>query len=135
MDAVRDSLQAGDDREHEAAAKLFRGLSDAGRLALLRALRDGPTTAGALATAAGLSPSGASNHLRCLLECGLVTVELAGRNSIYRLADPSIARLLEAGDGVLALVGPLIEACRNYGPPRRRQPAQGRSEPLSQRAG
>ena len=104
----------------EVHAKLFRGLADAARLALLLRLRGGPQTAGALAGAVGLSAPNASNHLRCLLECGLVRVEPRGRHNLYRLADPAIVTLLDVSERVLGSAGPLIEACRNYGPPSRR---------------
>ena len=101
-------------------AKLFSGLADPRRLALLRQLVTGPQTAGALARATHLSPSGASNHLRCLLECGLVSVESDGRFNRYRLADVGVAGMLMGAEQLLARVGAEIEACRNYGPPSRR---------------
>ena len=105
----------------ETHAKLFRGLADPARLGLLVQLRGGPRSAGELARACGLSPSNASNHLQCLLECGLVRVEPRGRHNLYQLADPELARLLEVSERVLSDgAGPLIEACRNYGPPSRR---------------
>lgn len=109
-------------------AKLFSGLADPRRLALLRQLVPGPQTAGALARAAHLSPSGASNHLRCLLECGLVSVESDGRFNRYRLADVGVAGLLMGAEQLIVRVGAEIEACRNYGPPSRRalrRPAAG----------
>lgn len=102
-------------------AKLFRGLADPARLSLLLALRQGPCSAGELARDCSLSPSNASNHLQCLLECGLVAVEAQGRHNVYSLADPLIAELLEVSEGiVLGPSGRLIEACRNYGAPSRR---------------
>jgi DNA-binding transcriptional ArsR family regulator len=104
----------------EIEAKLHRGLADPSRLAILRELRRGPLTAGQLASLCGLTPPRASNHLRCLLECGLVAIEPRGRYNVYRLADPAVARLLDASARVLAEVSPLIEACLNYGPPNRR---------------
>lgn len=104
----------------ELEAKLFRGLGDPVRLALLRALATGPRSSGELARDLGLTPSNASNHLRCLLECGLVAVELDGRQNRYRLAMASIPRLLDAAADVLALAGPAIEDCLAYGPPSRR---------------
>lgn len=104
----------------ELEAKLFRGLGDPVRLALLRAVATGPRSSGELARDLGLTPSNASNHLRCLLECGLVAVELDGRHSRYRLAVPSIPRLLDAAADVLTLAGPAIEDCLAYGPPSRR---------------
>ncbi len=110
----------------EIETKLHGGLADPSRLAILRELRRGPLTAGQLASLVGLTPQRASNHLRCLLECGLVAIEPRGRYNVYRLAHPSVGRLLDASARVLADVAPLIEACLNYGPPSRRslrQPA------------
>lgn len=103
----------------EIEAKLHRGFADPSRLAILRELRRGPLTAGQLASLVGLTPPRASNHLRCLLECGLVAIEPRGRYNVYRLADPAVERLLDASSRVLAEVAPLIEACLNYGPPSR----------------
>ena len=104
----------------EIETKLHRGLADPSRLAILRELRRGPLTAGQLASLVGLTPPRASNHLRCLLECGLVAIEPRGRYNVYRIADPAVGRLLDASARVLAEVAPLIEACLNYGPPSRR---------------
>ena len=103
----------------EIEAKLHRGFADPSRLGILRELRRGPLTAGQLSDLVGLTPSRASNHLRCLLECGLVAIEPRGRYNVYRLADPSVERLLDASSRVLTEVAPLIEACLNYGPPSR----------------
>lgn len=104
----------------EIETKLHRGLADPSRLAILHELRRGPLTAGQLASLCGLTPPRASNHLRCLLECGLVAIEPRGRYNVYRIADPAVGRLLDASARVLAEVAPLIEACLNYGPPNRR---------------
>jgi DNA-binding transcriptional ArsR family regulator len=104
----------------EIETKLHRGLADPSRLAILRELRRGPLTAGQIASLVGLTPQRASNHLRCLLECGLVAMEPRGRYNDYRLADPAVGRLLDASARVTAEVAPLIEACLNYGPPSRR---------------
>ena len=102
-------------------AKLFRGLGDAARLGLLWELRSDARTAGELAHACGLSPSNASNHLRCLLECGLVDVVPQGRHNVYRLRTPEIAVLLEASARIVhSTAGSLIERCRNYGTVSRR---------------
>ncbi|MCL4239752.1 MAG: helix-turn-helix domain-containing protein [Dehalococcoidia bacterium] len=102
-------------------AKLFRGLADPARLTLLLALRHGPCSAGELARDCSLSASNASNHLQCLLECGLVAVEAQGRHNLYSLADPLIAGLLEISERIVGgPAGVLIEACRNYGAPSRR---------------
>lgn len=103
-------------------AKLFRGLADPARLSLLVALTSGPQAAGDLARECALSPSNASNHLQCLLECGLVAVQAQGRQNVYALADPLVAGLIELSERIVSgPAGRLIEACRNYGPPSRRR--------------
>src|SRR5437870_3544175 len=69
---------------------------------MLRALMDGralPATE--LATAAGLSAAGASDHLAQLLAGGLLTVIREGRHRYYRLASEHVAAVLEA----LAMLG------------------------------
>lgn len=96
-------------------AKLFRGLADSGRLGILLRLRTGPASAGELAGACGLTASNASNHLRCLLGCGLVTLEAQGRHNIYRLVDAGIAVVLDASGTLLSSpAGAQMKACCNY---------------------
>jgi DNA-binding transcriptional ArsR family regulator len=53
-------------------------------------------TAGELAKVANLSPSAASPHLTRLVEGGLLIVAHQGRHRYYRLADPAVAKVLEA---------------------------------------
>lgn len=122
---ARQSQQSPDDDDRRAErlaveTKLFRGLADSARLRILLALRTTPMSPGELSAALRLTPSNTSNHLLCLLECGLVSVESRGRYNVYRLADPAVDRLLHAGTELLDVVGSEIEACLNYGPPSRR---------------
>ena len=70
---------------------------------MLNALMGGEAiSAGELARIGGVSPSGATAHLRRLREGGLVVDETAGRQRVFRLASPELAEALEA----LALVAP-----------------------------
>jgi DNA-binding transcriptional ArsR family regulator len=92
-------------------AKLFRGLSDPSRLAILEALAAGPRPVGEIVAATGLSPSNTSNHLACLLDCGLVAREQRGKFVWYRQADPRIGALLSLADEVLADVALGVYAC------------------------
>jgi DNA-binding transcriptional ArsR family regulator len=90
--------------EHDATlrARLFRGLSDASRLAIVEALRPGPRSVGEIVDATGLGQSNVSNHLACLLGCGLVDREQRGRHAFYRLADERVDALLALADALLA---------------------------------
>lgn len=94
-------------------AKLFRGFSDPSRLSILESLREGPLSVGELVDATGLSQSNTSNHLACLLDCGLVEREQQGRRAIYRLGD-GVDALLAQVDELLGGSAQGVDACRRY---------------------
>lgn len=78
-------------------------IGDRARASMLNALMGGePMSAGELARVGGVSPSGATAHLRRLRDGGLVVDEAAGRQRVFRLSSPELAEALEA----LALVAP-----------------------------
>ena len=92
-------------------AKLFRGLADPSRLAILEALRGGEKTVGELVEATGLSQPNASGHLACLRECGLVSGRQVGRYVYYAVADPRMEDVLRGAEGILADVAAKVYAC------------------------
>jgi DNA-binding transcriptional ArsR family regulator len=74
-----------------------RLLGERARADMATALLSGEAlTAGELAKVANLSPSAASPHLTRLVEGGLLIVAHQGRHRYYRLADPAVAKVLEA---------------------------------------
>lgn len=98
-------------------AKLFRGLADPSRLAILEALRERPRTVSEIVEVSGLTQSNASNHLACLLDCGLVEREPRGRFAIYALADERVGRLLALGDELLIDGARGVYVCPRYDEP------------------
>lgn len=98
----------------EIAAKLFRGLGDRTRLALLLALLSGEQRVTDLVNQVGTSQANVSNHLRCLRECGLIAARPDGRQTFYRVASTQIETLLWAAETVLAETGDSIELCKRY---------------------
>jgi DNA-binding transcriptional ArsR family regulator len=77
-------------------ARIGSLLADRTRVAMLMALLGGrPMSASALADVAGASASLASAHLRKLVDGGLLVVEPAGRQRLYRLAN-AVADAIEA---------------------------------------
>ncbi|MDR5710066.1 MAG: metalloregulator ArsR/SmtB family transcription factor [Armatimonadota bacterium] len=98
-------------------AKLFRGLADPSRLSLLEALRGGPRTVTELVALTGLGQSNVSNHLSCLLDCGLVTREPQGRYARYRMSDERIHLLLRLAEEILADVARGVYECTRYAEP------------------
>ena len=92
-------------------AKLFRSFADASRLAIVETLRGGARNVGEIVDETGLSQSNVSNHLACLLDCGLVAREPRGRFVFYTLSDPGVAELLRVADDLLFEVAASVEAC------------------------
>ena len=95
-------------------AKRFRGFSDPSRLSILEALRDDARSVSELVEATGLSQPNVSNHLSCLLDCGLVAREPQGRRVIYRLADERVGTLLGLADDLLEEVAQGVYVCPRY---------------------
>ena len=95
-------------------AKLFRGLADPSRLAILESLRSGEKSVSEIVDATGLSQPNASAHLSCLRECGLVVGRQEGRFIFYRLADARVEDVLRQVEGILAGVAERVYACTRY---------------------
>lgn len=106
----------GDAGALAAAAVLFRGFGDPSRLAILSHLMLGEHKVRELTEHLGLAQSTVSEHLRCLLDCGLVRMRAQGRASVYSLAvEPQVRELLMAAEGLLAATGDAVLLCPRYG--------------------
>jgi DNA-binding transcriptional ArsR family regulator len=100
----------------ETAARVFRGLGDPARLAILRHLALGGHRVVELTQHLGLAQSTVSGHLACLRGCGLVTSQAVGRSSVYTLAHPELMALLAAAERLLAATGDAVMLCPASGP-------------------
>lgn len=98
------------------AAKLFRGLADPTRLALLLALLEGEHRVTDLVDRVGGSQANVSGHLACLKDCELVEDRPQGRAVFYRIAATEVVTVLRAAETLLAENGHAIDLCRNYDP-------------------
>lgn len=67
------------------AGDVFKALSDPTRREILRLLRDGDLTAGAIAERFSISKPSISHHLATLKHAGLVTAERRGQEIVYSL--------------------------------------------------
>ena len=91
-------------RDYDLAV-IGRAVGDPARAAMLLRLMDGcRQSARDLATAAGVSASAASAHLRHLTEAELITVTVVGRTRQHAIASPEVAAAIEA----LAAISPLL---------------------------
>lgn len=98
-------------------AKLFRGFADPSRLSIVESLRDGPRSVSDVVEITGLSQPNTSNHLACLLDCGLVERKQRGRFAYYRLSDDRVEALLASVDDLLESVTRGIHVCPRYDGP------------------
>ncbi len=95
-------------------AKLFRGLGDSTRLSILESLREGEKTTSEIVKKTKHNQSNVSNHLACLLDCGLVKNRRERKNIFYRLGNDKVTRLLEESDTILSEIAEGIYLCVNY---------------------
>ena len=101
------------------ASKLFRGLADPTRLAIMLTLQAGERRVVDLVAELGTSQANVSGHLACLKDCGLVADRAQGRANYWRLARPELAALLHATEELLAATGENVALCTNYDTPSR----------------
>lgn len=78
-------------------AELFSALADPSRLRVIAALADSEKNVGDLATAAAISESAVSHHLRDLRQLRLVRPRKVGRFVYYALDDEHVAALFRCG--------------------------------------
>lgn len=81
-------------RIYEQFARIGRALSAPGRLELLDLLAQGERPVDALASLTRQSVANASAHLHVLAAAHLVAQRRDGKRVFYRVADPSVAKLL-----------------------------------------
>lgn len=93
-------------------ARVGTALSDDSRRRILVRLLDGPAYPADLADELGLARPSVSNHLACLLGCGLVVKTRDGRHVRYEISDPRLAHAL--GDLCQLALGPSV-GCEHEG--------------------
>ena len=112
-------VAAAPDRDSHAlaaAAALFRGFGDPSRLAIVCHLALGEHNVRDLTEHLGLAQSTVSAHLRCLLDCRMVTVRAEGRASVYTLtASQEVLDLLAVAERLLAATGDAVTFCPRFG--------------------
>ena len=102
------------DERLKIKAKMFRGFADSTRLAILECLRDGEKTVSEIVEEIKQTQSNVSNHLSCLLGCGLIKNKREGKNIFYRITNNKIKALLEGSDSILDEIYSQIYECVRY---------------------
>ncbi len=76
----------------------FSALSHGPRMEIIGLLRHGSKTVGEISEALKHEQSRVSHNLRCLADCGFLTVERKGKNRVYSLNKETIEPLLRLID-------------------------------------
>jgi len=79
----------------EEAAECLKTLAHPHRLRIVQMLLRGRYTVGELAEACGIPSHMASEHLRLMQRCGLLTSEKEGRKAFYSVAEPHLASIMQ----------------------------------------
>ncbi len=83
-------------------AELCQTMSNATRLRIVHALREGPQCVAAIARVTGLTSAKVSQHLAVLRSRGMVTATRQGSEMIYQIANPKIEHICDLMREVLA---------------------------------
>jgi DNA-binding transcriptional ArsR family regulator len=78
----------------EQAAECLKTLAHPHRLRIVQMLLRGRYTVGDLAEACGIASHMASEHLRLMQRCGLLSCEKDGRKAYYAVAEPHLGSLM-----------------------------------------
>lgn len=77
------------------AAECLRTLAHPHRLRIVQMLLQGEYTVGELAEACDVPSHMASEHLRLMQRCGLLTSEKEGRRRYYRVGEPHLESIMQ----------------------------------------
>lgn len=111
-DAAKDNLEASNT---DAAAVMFRALSDSSRLLILHHLLRGEHRVGELVEHLELSQSTVSQHLARLKDADLVTARPEGRATVYAVAHRAeLEALLTSAEKILESTGQIVELCPTH---------------------
>jgi len=78
----------------EQASECLKTVAHPHRLRMIQMLLRGRYTVGELAESCGIPSHMASEHLRLMQRCGLLTAEKDGRRAYYRIAEPHLANIM-----------------------------------------
>jgi ArsR family transcriptional regulator len=98
----------------QVEAKFFKGLADKSRLEILECTLNGKKTVTEIIEMTQLTQSNVSNHLSCLLECGLVVRNRHGLHSYYAASSPEVERLIDVMKSIVSQRSRELFECTRY---------------------
>lgn len=80
----------------EGLAEIAKALASPNRIEIVELLGQGERSVEGVATRLGLSVANASQHLRLMQRCGVLSSRREGKRVLYALSDPSVVDLMAA---------------------------------------
>lgn len=114
--------------EHMAPADALLAFADPSRRAILDRLAEGERAVGELVAALGLSQPAVSQHLKVLLEAGLVTVRREGRRRLYRASPDGLDEVRREVERYWRAAVDQMKRDLEGGPPGGAKPSDGRRQ-------
>jgi DNA-binding transcriptional ArsR family regulator len=91
--------------------EFFRALANQTRFSIVQLLREKPHYVNEIAEELNLEQSRVSHNLACLLNCGFVESEWAGKNKVYRLSS-DLLPILGGIDKHIVKFAPALDSCQ-----------------------
>jgi len=89
----------------------FKALANRTRFEIVELLRTGAKTVGEISERLGYEQSRISHNLKCLEDCGFVTIQQNGKNRVYSLEPTTILPILALIDEHITRYHDHIEKC------------------------
>ncbi|PRQ10456.1 transcriptional regulator [Corynebacterium sp. 13CS0277] len=93
----------------DAMNRLGRALADPTRSRILLTLLEKPSFPVDIAADLGLTRSNVSNHLTCLRDCGIVSIQPRGRKTLYTIATHEVEDILLHAQRLVLHIDPTCE--------------------------
>jgi len=92
--------------------RFFKAFSNNTRMEIIKLLRRGPLTVSELSTALSFEQSRVSHNLKCLENCGFVSVEQSGKWRKYGLDKETIIPIINLFDKHMEKYKERLEQCK-----------------------
>ncbi|MFX1520424.1 MAG: ArsR/SmtB family transcription factor [Promethearchaeota archaeon] len=86
---------------NEIRAQVFKAISDPTRLEIIEFLKDGEKCQCEIHPELEKSQSTISQHLKILIECGILEMRRDGQKKMYSIKELEILRMLELSDEII----------------------------------
>lgn len=95
-------------------ALFFAAVGDRHRVRILDSLMKKPMSVKALSSSLKIEQSNLSHHLKCLLDCKFVDVNVKGRSRTYSI-NPNVRKIIKPFNSYIRDYGTYLKTCKEMG--------------------